>query len=160
MTDASETFGPHDHALCRATALAQAEALCAERGARLTPIRRRTLELLLESHRPIGAYDLIDKLAAEGARPHPPTVYRALDFLIEHGLAHRMRGAASFVACQRPAEPQTPHFLICRACGETRELSDPALAQALAEALRAAAFAPSRISLEVEGVCAPCRRAQ
>ena len=89
----------HDHARCSSDAMAQAEAICTERGQRLTPIRRQVLEALLASHKPLGAYEIIDVLATQGGRPAPITVYRALDFLRENELVHRIESRNAFVAC-------------------------------------------------------------
>lgn len=155
--DAVETaFAPHDHERCRARALAEVERLCAERKLRLTPARRRTLELLWESHRPIGAYALIDRLAADGFNAYPPTVYRALDFLVSNGFAHKLQGANAFVGCAAPDAPHTPQFLICTECDEMREIIDRGVQRELTRALAARGFQPTRLSLEIEGVCAAC----
>ena len=89
----------HDHERCASDAIAHAEAICAARKERLTPIRRRVLEALLASHQPLGAYELIDRLAVRGARPAPITIYRALDFLREQGLVHRIESRNAFIAC-------------------------------------------------------------
>src|SRR5438477_10612189 len=89
----------HDHTRCAADAIAHAEVVCRDRGQRSTPIRRHVLEALLASHRPLGAYDVIEQLARHQARPAPITVYRALDFLIEYGLRHRIVSLIAFLAC-------------------------------------------------------------
>jgi len=90
----------HDHDRCASDAIAHAEAICAARKERLTPIRRRVLEALLASHAPLGAYELIDRLAARAARPAPITIYRALDFLREQGLFTESKAATpSSPAC-------------------------------------------------------------
>ncbi|RMD92342.1 MAG: transcriptional repressor, partial [Alphaproteobacteria bacterium] len=90
-------FAPHDHRACAAAALARAEARCRESGLRLTPLRRRVLEILLESHRPLGAYDILARLRADGRPAQPPVAYRALDFLVAHGLAHRLHSLNAFL---------------------------------------------------------------
>jgi len=107
-------FGRHDHGACVRDALASAEATCAARGAQLTPIRRRALEILLEGHAAMGAYDVLARLGAEGLGSQPPVAYRALNFLVEQGLAHRIEGLSAFVACARPGVPHAPSFLVCR----------------------------------------------
>ncbi len=101
----------------------------------------------------------MEGLGAEGFSAHPPTVYRALDFLLEQNLAHKVLGASAFVGCARPEEPHSPRFLICERCGEMREFFDGALEGALDAAAAEADFAPRRVSVEIAGVCAPCRRA-
>ena len=94
----------HDHRRCVANALDDAEAVCAERGARLTPVRRRVLEIIWQSHRPLGAYAILEVLSGEGHSPAPPTVYRALEFLLTHGLVHRLSSLNAFIGCS-PSRP-------------------------------------------------------
>ena len=94
-------FTPHDHAHCSADALARAEAVVAQRGVKMTPVRRRVLEILLESHKALGAYDVLTRLAAEGFGNQPPVAYRALEFLEDQGLAHRIRRLNSFCLCKK-----------------------------------------------------------
>jgi Fur family zinc uptake transcriptional regulator len=108
----------HDHERCAIDAIAHAEAICAARKERLTAMRRRVLEALLASHQPLGAYELIDRLAGRGARPAPITVYRALEFLREQGLVHRIESRNAFIACVHNHESGDPVvFLICETCG-------------------------------------------
>ena len=153
--------GPdHDHGRCSAGAMAHAEALCAARGQRLTPLRRQVLETLAGSHRTLGAYEIMDRMAAQGPRPAPITVYRALDFLLEHGLVHRIESRNAFLACisQHGAEPAaTTVFLICERCGAVGETSSAAVAETLQAAARAAGFTPKARVIEVSGICAHCR---
>ncbi len=110
-------FAPHDHARCAGEVLALAEARMVQGGQRMTPVRRRSLQILLEAHRALGAYDVLERLAAEGYGNQPPVAYRALEFLEENGLAHRIRRLNAFTACMHPGEVHAPAFLICRACG-------------------------------------------
>src|SRR5215208_3972539 len=113
----------HDHTHCAEATLARAERICAERGARLTAIRRQVLEALAGTHAPIGAYELIERLEnGEGHRPAPITVYRALDFLLEQGLAHRIESRNAFVACAHEhGDRGVLMFLICESCGSVGE---------------------------------------
>ena len=150
----------HDHDRCTADALKHAERLCAERAQRLTPIRRKVLEVLLESHKPLGAYEIIDRAAAAGARPAPITVYRALDFLREHGLVHRIESRNAFVACvNNHASGDLVVFLICERCGDVGEAAPAAVAESLRSAARAAGFTPKAPVIEISGICANCRQA-
>jgi Fur family transcriptional regulator, zinc uptake regulator len=144
--------GPHDHRACVHTTLAAAEGL----GTALTPLRRQVLEIVLESHRPVGAYDVLGALARAGKRPAPPTVYRALDFLTRAGFVHRIDSQSAFVACFAPGKVHRSHFLLCRACGRAAEIEDPALDAALAKAARAGGFAPERETVEITGMCLHC----
>lgn len=147
----------HDHAGCVRDALAAAEALCDREGARLTSVRRRVLELVWGSHAPIGAYALLDLLRDEGQRAAPPTVYRALDFLLEHGLVHRVERLNAFVGCSHPAAPHAALLMLCTGCGRAAELEDEAVGQSLRAAAARRGFAIARQTVEIEGVCADCR---
>lgn len=150
-------FAPHDHAHCSSDALGRADALAASLGLRLTPVRRRTLEILLESHRALGAYDVLNRLAAEGFGNQPPVAYRALDFLEEHGLAHRIRRLNAFTACMHPGEAHAPAFLICRLCNAVSETAAAPVRAALDTAATAAGFTIERANIEALGLCPACR---
>src|SRR3979490_3492568 len=120
MTATKPTFPApdHDHDRCAADALRHAEQVCADRTQKFTPIRRRVLQALLSSHRPLGAYEVIDELAKSMPRPAPITVYRALDFLMENGLVHRIESRNAFLACAHDHEPTAMGaVLICDRCG-------------------------------------------
>jgi Fur family zinc uptake transcriptional regulator len=117
----TQAFDRHDHRACVREAICAAEAACAAAGERLTPLRRRTLEILLESHSALGAYDVLARLEAEGFGSKPPVAYRALGFLVDQGFAHRIEGLSAFVACARPGAAHEPSFLVCRACRRVAE---------------------------------------
>lgn len=157
--DAGLAFRDHDHHACRGHAMAQAEAVVAARGLRLTPVRRRTLEILLESHRALGAYDVLDRLAAEGFGRQPPVAYRALEYLVEHGLAHRVRRLNAFAACTCPGQDHAPVFLICRSCHAVAEAPSTPLRAMLDDAAAAEGFVVERSSIEAQGLCAACAKA-
>jgi Fur family transcriptional regulator, zinc uptake regulator len=147
----------HDHGVCVRDAMAVAEAECRRQGARLTDIRRRVLELVWESHQPVGAYALLEALAKEGRSAAPPTVYRALDFLQMHGLVHRIALLNAFTGCSRPGQPHDGTFLLCAGCGAAAELSDDALDLAVARSAARMGFSVSRQTVEIEGMCPACR---
>lgn len=149
-------FGCHDHAHCAADVMARAEALSRERGARLTPVRRRVLEILLEDHRALGAYDVLDRLAKDGFGNQPPVAYRALEFLVENGLAHRVRRLNAFAACMHPGEAHHPVFLICRVCNALAEAPTEAVHEALRSAAEVAGFTIERSTIEAVGLCPAC----
>jgi Fur family zinc uptake transcriptional regulator len=146
------------------TSLERAEALCQTRGVQLTPLRRDVLRLVLEAEAPIGAYALLDQLKVSRAKAAPPTVYRALDFLLEQGLIHRLERLNAFMGCNEALEGHDhdhahdhPHqFLICRGCGVTREISDHAVAEAISAAAAKAGFSAARATVEIEGLCGKC----
>lgn len=135
--------------------IAQAEDLCRGRGVRLTPQRRRVLQIVCASERPLGAYEILDAMrGAPGAAP--PTVYRALDFLVEHGLVHRIETLHAFVGCNHPDHPHSGQFLICAECGEVKELEDEAVLRQLDTAAAERGFQARRPVVEVIGTCARC----
>jgi Fur family zinc uptake transcriptional regulator len=159
MAQTPAAFRRHDHAACVAGAVERARALCEARGVRLTDTRRRVLEILLESHAAIGAYEVLRRLTTEGAGPQPPVAYRALDFLVANGLAHRIERLNAFVACDHPGAAHDATFLICRACGAVAEAPGEAVSRRLDEAADALGFAIDRRTVEVEGRCPRCRDA-
>lgn len=147
----------HDHQACIQDALAAAARLCADRGALLTPLRRRVLELVWADHQAVKAYDLMNMLGTGGKPAKPPTVYRALDFLIEHGLVHKVESLNAYVGCPHPSSPHQGLFLICTECGRVDELSDRGIRSAIDANARTAEFAVQSLTLEVRGRCAFCR---
>ena len=147
----------HDHAGCVQAALAAAVARCESHGSRLTALRRRVLELVWSSHAPVGAYALLDMLRAEGHPAAPPTVYRALDFLREQGLVHRVESQNAYIGCTHPEAPHADLLLLCTACGRAAELDDTEVAAALAQTAAAEGFRIARQTIEVEGLCPDCR---
>ena len=148
----------HDHASCVADALALAEDICRSQGARLTPIRRRVLELVWESHRPAGAYEILDRLNESGRRMAPIAVYRALDFLMEHGLVHRLASRNAFIGCTHPVRAHAAQFLICERCETVTELEDGEIARAVSDGATRAGFSLSGHVNEAQGICEACRR--
>ena len=135
--------------------LTRAEQRCEAAEQRLTPPRRRVLELLLEAGQPVKAYDLIAAYGQSGVPAKPPTVYRALEFLSQQGFAHRIESLNAYVACRRGEEGHAAAFLICDCCGATREIASAANPiQALGEA---AGYALTGVTIEAHGLCADCR---
>jgi Fur family zinc uptake transcriptional regulator len=158
MENATAGFPPtgHDHAGCVSDALRRAEQVCERNGARLTGLRRRVLELVWESHRPVGAYDILKELARE-QRAAPPTVYRALDFLQGQGLVHRLASLNAYVGCANPAVPHAGQFLICGSCRESTEIMDENVTRTLRRAARVAGFEVRQQTVEITGTCDRCR---
>ena len=147
----------HDHLNCVAQGLDRARAACQSRGVRLTDQRRRVLDILLSSHVAMGAYDILERLAGDGRRVAPMTVYRALDFLIEVGLVHRLASLNAFAVCRGPEEGHGGQFLICRQCRAVLELADPGVDEAIGRAVDRTGFAPVERFVEVLGDCPACR---
>lgn len=163
MTDSREAalaFHRHDHRRCAATVLAQADSRADAEGLRLTPVRRRTLEILLEAHRAMGAYEVLDRLAEEGFGRQPPVAYRALDYLVEHGLAHRVQRLNAYVACLHPGEAHAPVFLICRGCKAVAEAPGARVRAALEAGAAETGFVVERASVEAVGLCPSCRQTE
>jgi Fur family transcriptional regulator, zinc uptake regulator len=147
----------HDHNRCLDDAMAIAEGRCRERGQRLTPVRRKVLAALLASHRPLGAYDIVEKLAPAGVRPAPITAYRALEFLRENGLVHRIASRNAFIACvHNHAAADLVVFLICERCGVVGEASSPLVTATLTSAAQNVGFVPRSPVIEISGVCTHC----
>jgi Fur family zinc uptake transcriptional regulator len=165
----------HNHARCTADALRKAEAICGQRKTRLTDIRRQVLELVWQSHAPIGAYDILSQINEGGGRPPskkeraltarggktaPMAVYRALDFLMENGLVHRIASRNAFIGCAHMGEDHhAAQFLICHKCGTTAELENPTLTRALKQAVAERGFSIDSQIVEISGTCPHCRAA-
>ena len=158
--DGQLAFAKHDHAHCSGETLARAEASVAKTGQRLTPVRRRTLEILLEAHRAMGAYEVLDRLAADGYGSQPPVAYRALDFLVEQGLAHRVRRLNAFTACMHPGQAHSPVFLICTGCEALAEAPGAPVRAALEATATALGFTVERSNIEATGLCPSCKASQ
>ncbi|HEX5766007.1 MAG TPA: Fur family transcriptional regulator [Woeseiaceae bacterium] len=161
-TSAATAFPPahHDHENCVEAALERAEVVCRERSLRLTGLRRRVLELVWGSHKPAGAYEILDSLNREGRKAAPPTVYRALEFLIEADLVHRLDSLNAFVGCSDPSSSHTGQFLICRQCRSVAELDDPEIDALVGEKAAVLGFTAVRQMVEIQGICRDCRHSQ
>ncbi|MEQ9225658.1 MAG: Fur family transcriptional regulator [Parvibaculum sp.] len=146
----------HNHRACIDDALATARTLCDERGAQLTPIREKVLQIVWKSHKPVGAYDVLDELARSHKAARPPTVYRALDFLMAEGLIHKIESLNAYLGCIEAGAPHSGQFLICRQCGATEEIVDPKLETALEAVAARAHFTAERKVVEISGLCARC----
>ncbi len=147
----------HDHAQCIGAALSTAEAVCRDRKLALTPVRRRVLEIVWNSHEPVGAYDVLAKRARERRKAAPPTVYRALEFLMAAGLVHRISSLNAFLGCAAPQQRHVAQFLVCRACKRVAEIDEPAVPKLLARRAEAEGFQLEMTSVEVTGLCGDCQ---
>lgn len=147
----------HDHGACVADAVAAAETRLSLAAANLTPLRRQVLELICASHVPVGAYDLLARLGREReGRAAPPTIYRALDFLLEHGLIHRINSLNAYVACFGPHRPHDACLLICERCRAVEEIEAEALRRAIEKQAVGAGFDVRGQTIEVTGLCRTC----
>ncbi len=151
----------HDHSHCISTAMEQAKAVCAQNGARLTPLREQVFRLVWNSHQPLGAYALMEMLAEESTRRvAPPTVYRALEFLLEQGLIHRINMLNAFVGCTHPSSTHANNFLICEDCGVAIEFSASSLQTSINDTAAEFGFSINAQSIELMGCCQHCKEAK
>ncbi|MFP8968025.1 Fur family transcriptional regulator [Pokkaliibacter sp. CJK22405] len=159
MAATTPCFTPHNHQRCIDGALNTAKQLCHDRGVRFTPIRERVLELIWQSHKPLGAYELLPQLAADGFNSAPPTVYRALDFLQEQGLVHRIASLNAFIGCNSPAHQHTGYFFLCSNCGAALEIASDVIETAIQQQADKQSFKVEHQTLEVVGLCPACQKA-
>jgi Fur family zinc uptake transcriptional regulator len=146
----------HNHHACVTEALAQARAVCSAQGGRLTAQRQQILELVWREHKPVGAYELLERLQATGVKAAPPTVYRALEFLLAHGLIHRIESLNAFTGCTAPGTPHHGQFLVCSQCQHVAELDDSAISHQLDASARQLGFVIERQTVEISGRCPRC----
>ena len=159
MTPALEPCTDPGHHVHDSTAYVLAvEQACAARGLRLTPLRAQALGLVAEAGKPIKAYDLLDRMKSGSGSVAPPTVYRALDFLLEQGFIHRLASVNAFVSCHHPQIRHSVPFLICDKCQNAIELEDERIVALLDAQAKARGFVPRAQTLEVHGLCAACQR--
>jgi len=155
---------PERHVADAEAFIAAVQKACHERGLRLTPIRANVLRLLAHAGKPVKAYDLLAWVrnskesgqVKEAGADAPPTVYRALDFLINHGFIHKLASVNAFVACHHPGATHSVPFLICDHCQQAIELEDRDIVRQLENRARAVGFKPQAQVLEVHGLCAHC----
>ncbi|WP_169566162.1 transcriptional repressor [Sneathiella limimaris] len=149
----------HEHAHCIKDAIQTATDICEERGLRFTDLRRHVLELVWENHGSVKAYDLLDRLG-EDYSAKPPTVYRALEFLQENGLVHKINSLNAYVGCSHPLKHRDCFFLICDNCKEVQECCAGEVADALRDMVKKQGFLPHHTTVEIEGICQDCRSAE
>ena len=153
----SPFHGEHDHSHCQSQALENAIEQCEAQGLRLTKIRREVLEIIWDTHNPIGAYDVLQQLQERGHKPAPPTAYRALDFLVNAGLIHRIESLNAFIGCPSPDASHQCQFYICRECGHIAEINSKEVADALSAGADSLGFTSQQPVIEVHGVCRDCK---
>ena len=150
---------PKHHVHDAAAYVQAVEQACASRGLRLTPLRAQVLGLVAAAGRPIKAYDLLDLMKSASGSTAPPTVYRALEFLLEQGFIHRLASVNAFVSCHHPQVRHSVPFLICDGCQNAIELEDERISELLDRQALALGFTPRAQTLEVHGLCAACQTA-
>ncbi len=147
----------HNHEKCTADLILRAERTCIGRGSKLTGQRRDVLASVGQSHAAVGAYDIIERMAEKGPRPAPITIYRALDFLMAHGLIHKVESRNAFVACSHAHDGEPAALMVCTFCGTVAELDVPEAFAAMAGAATASGFRPEHTVIEMTGQCRSCR---
>lgn len=150
-------FETHDHTRCIASCISTVSDQCREKGLQFTPVRRRVLEILLQEHRALGAYEILDRLREEGLGSQPPVAYRALDFLVKNRFAHKIERLNAFIACSHPGERHNPAFMICRDCNAVAEAHTKPTEGQLGQAARETGFQIERTVVEAEGLCPACQ---
>ena len=142
------------------TLIHKARVYCEQRGARFTPLREKVYEILVSKHGPMGAYEMLDALKETESSAKPATVYRALDFLLDFGLIHRLESNKAFVACYHFGCKHPVQFLICDSCGDVAEIQSEGLKDTLDNQAKANGFLISKQTIEAHGLCADCQASE
>jgi Fur family zinc uptake transcriptional regulator len=146
----------HDHQQCIADAIGRAERICQQKGQRFTALRRKVFKLVWQEHRAIGAYEVLERLQQDG-KAAPPTVYRALDFLLKLGLVHKIASLNAYIGCPQPQQPHQGQFLICRVCRSCLELDSVDISDAIDAGAVSTGFHVERQRVEIIGLCPDCK---
>lgn len=153
-------FKQHDHGLCIATGISALQDYCNEKGLQYTILRRRVYEILIAEHKAVGAYDILDKLRAQGMSDQPPVAYRNLDFLVRNGFAHKIEKLSAFIACAHIGKTHNPAFLICRECKSISETIADSSLKPLRMRAKDVNFSIESSVVEAIGICPSCRYRQ
>ncbi|MBT0586925.1 transcriptional repressor [Alteromonas oceanisediminis] len=138
----------------------KARRFCEGKGARFTPLREKVYQIMLSKHRPMGAYELLDILKETEDSAKPATVYRALDFLLDFDLIHKLESTNSFVACHHFGCSHPVQFLICDSCGEVAEIQSVGIEDKLNDQAKSRGFSISKQTIEAHGLCAQCHQSE
>ena len=157
MSAKSAHSEPHHHTHNARGFVREVSAECEKRGLRLTEIRLRVLELIAAAEKPVKAYDLLDQIKDDRGNAAPPTVYRALDFLLENAFIHKLESINAYVGCHHPSVVHQVPFLICDVCESATEICDERVSRLLSEQARAMGFRARAQTLEVHGKCKHCQ---
>ena len=156
LVDEKALQQPHNHQLCMTQTLLSAETICMDKGLRLTAIRRRVLELICSSHKAIGAYELLDLFREEASKAKPVTIYRALDFLMDVGLVHKIESLNAFIGCLQAETDHQSVILICNNCKNAYELDASSVYQTIFTMSNKIQFTPTSLTIELHGLCFSC----
>ena len=158
MSDLESITPGHNHQRCIQRAITHATQFCQEQGLRFTGLRKRVLELVWANHEPVTAYDLLKELQQEKENAVPPTVYRALDFLMEIGLVHRIESLNAYIGCDHPGQEHPTQFMICNRCHQAQELPDHrSISNAITGKAREMGFEVTSQTVEITGLCRACQ---
>ena len=146
----------HNHAACVEKAMDAAEQVCRDNGVKLTDTRRKVLQMVWQGHSAVKAYDLIERFDGGKGATKPPTIYRALDFLVENGLVHRIASLNAFVGCSHPAEGHEGNFFICDDCNDVIEMEGRPLSQPIEKMAKSKGFRVGHKTVEIHGTCGRC----
>ena len=158
LSNSRSAYHPHNHQKCVRAALQQARERSTRSRARFTPIREAVLTLIWENHKPMGAYQILHQLPLVlGKTIQAPSVYRAIEFLLELGLIHRISSLNAYIGCPFPGSDHSDLFMICESCGAAAEVSDDGINGVIAETVRKTGFRPVNQSIELTGICPACQ---
>jgi Fur family zinc uptake transcriptional regulator len=157
ISNSRSAYHLHNHQKCVNAALSQARERCNRANARLTPIREAVLKLIWDHHKPMGAYHIAEQLPLVlGKNIQAPSVYRAIEFLLDLGLIHKITSLNAYIGCPFPGSEHSDLFMICRSCGATAEVSDEGINNVLAENIKKTGFLPENQHIEISGLCPSC----
>jgi len=134
----------------------EAEQYCQENGLNFTPVRRKVLEILIQKNTAIGAYEILDLLREAGFKNQPPVAYRALEFLVQNGFAHKIEQLNSFIGCMHPGKDQSPAVMICRNCESVSEEEASTRNFSVSQIASKAGFTVEKAVIEARGLCHSC----
>lgn len=158
LSNSRSAYHLHNHQKCIKAALQQARDRCARANARLTPIREAVLTLIWDNHKPMGAYHIVEQLPLVlGKNIQAPSVYRAIDFLLELGLIHRITSLNAYIGCPFPGSEHSDLFMICQGCGAAAEVSDETINAIIAETIQKTGFRLKTQAIELTGLCPACQ---
>lgn len=158
LTNARLVHQPHDHVRSINAAISRAHEICAKSNVRLTATREAILRLLWQSHQPLGAYQLQQQLSKVSEKPvAPPTIYRAIEFLINLGLVHRIPSLNAYVGCPFPNSEHSNIFLICKECNTVAEIADTRVNVLLESLCDKVDFKHETQTIEIFGCCPNCK---
>ena len=145
-----------NHKKCIDDAMSKAEFICQDKGLRFTEIRKFILRLIWENHKPSKAYDLLDKISKMNYSAEPPTIYRALDFLMDNGFIHKINSLNAYIGCVHPLKHNQCYFIICKNCNHVEECCDESITNSIQKTLSVNRFSHKDITLEISGDCYDC----